>query len=146
MLFPFIGLENDSELNGTESGSRDQLMKKCTSWFQEPVISCIVLFRSAVEIWCGKGRAPLYRGIMGLCHVSAAADQSSLFTQQRPPKPNLAWLTEQVWNMCCDLEVSQQHLEETGGEGRGGGRVKAGGTSRVLMPSVRFAAFRLLCC
>ena len=29
----------------------------------------------------------------------------SLSLQERPPKPNIPWLTEHMWNTCCDLEV-----------------------------------------
>ena len=29
----------------------------------------------------------------------------SLSLQERPPKPDIPWLTEHMWNTCCDLEV-----------------------------------------
>ena len=32
-------------------------------------------------------------------------DTFSLSLQERPPKPDIPWLTEHMWNTCCDLEV-----------------------------------------
>ena len=29
----------------------------------------------------------------------------SLSLQERPAKPDIPWLTEHMWNTCCDLEV-----------------------------------------
>ena len=29
----------------------------------------------------------------------------SLSLQESPPKPDIPWLTEHMWNTCCDLEV-----------------------------------------
>lgn len=31
-------------------------------------------------------------------------------SQERPPKPDIAWLTEQTWNTCCDLEVRLEYF------------------------------------
>ena len=28
------------------------------------------------------------------------------FKKERPPKPDVPWLTDNIWNTCCDLEVS----------------------------------------
>ena len=48
----------------------------------------------------------------GNCNCFMLHASTQLFTyillfvfQERPPKPDVSWLNEHTWHICCDLEV-----------------------------------------